>query len=188
MVVLENRLEELVFRKCLLDRLGRYGEKTPLLFSALCFGLFHMNLYQFFYATALGLVFGYVYLRSGRLRYPVFLHMIINFMGSVVAPWVLSCLDLEKLQAFSESTSPDPAVAMELLPGLLLYLGYLALLGTLFIAGLVLLIVFRKRVTFLPAAQELEPGKRFTVPYLNPGFILFFLVCAVMFVLALIPS
>lgn len=188
MVVLAPLLEELVFRKWILDRLGRYGEKTAILFSALCFGLFHMNLYQFFYATALGLIFGYVYLRTNRLRYSVLLHMIINFMGSVVAPWVLSTLDMEKFQAFSESSATDLSLLQEILPGLLVYMSYLALLAILFVTGLVLLILFRKRAVFLPAAQELEPGKRFTVPYLNPGFGLFFLVCAVMFVLALIPS
>ena len=57
--------------------------KADIVFSALMFGLFHMNLYQFFYAFLLGLVFGYVYLRTRRLRYTVFMHMSINAIGGV---------------------------------------------------------------------------------------------------------
>ena len=51
------------------------------------FGLFHLNLFQFFYAFGLGLMFGYVYMRTSQLRYSIVMHMIINFNGSVLAPW-----------------------------------------------------------------------------------------------------
>ena len=85
-VILAPLVEELVFRKQLLDRCAQYGEKTAMVFSALTFALFHMNLFQFFYAFGMGLIFAYVYLRTRRLRYPVLMHMIINFMGSVVPP------------------------------------------------------------------------------------------------------
>ena len=56
----------------------RYGEKTAIVFSALAFALFHMNLFQFFYAFGLGLIFGYVYTRTSRLRYSVLMHMLID--------------------------------------------------------------------------------------------------------------
>ena len=41
--------EELIFRKLLIDRIRRFGEWNAVLFSALAFGLFHMNLPQFCY-------------------------------------------------------------------------------------------------------------------------------------------
>lgn len=50
--------EEWLFRKQIISRLRRYGEKTAIVFSALAFALFHMNLFQFFYAFGLGLIFG----------------------------------------------------------------------------------------------------------------------------------
>lgn len=89
-VVLAPLVEEWMFRRQLIGRLRTYGERTALVFSALAFALFHMNLYQFFYAFGLGIVLGYAYLRTSRLRYSVAIHMIINANGAVVAPWVLS--------------------------------------------------------------------------------------------------
>ena len=49
-IIVAPVVEEYVFRKQLLDRCECYGEKTAMVFSALAFGLFHMNFYQFFYA------------------------------------------------------------------------------------------------------------------------------------------
>ena len=78
MVILAPVIEEYIFRKQLIDRMHIYGEKLAVVTSALMFGLFHGNLSQFFYAFALGLVFGYVYLKTGKLRYSIGLHMLIN--------------------------------------------------------------------------------------------------------------
>ena len=80
-VILAPVLEELVFRKQLLDRTRCYGEKAAAMLSAVTFGLLHMNLFQFFYALGLGLIFAYVYTRTRSLRYPVIMHMIINAIG-----------------------------------------------------------------------------------------------------------
>lgn len=49
-VIVAPMLEELMFRKQIIDRCGKYGEKTAILFSATMFALFHMNLFQCFYA------------------------------------------------------------------------------------------------------------------------------------------
>ena len=59
--------EELLFRRLLLERLRPYGDRFAILTSALCFGLFHGNLNQFFYTFAVGALFAYVVLRTGCL-------------------------------------------------------------------------------------------------------------------------
>lgn len=69
LVILAPIVEEFLFRRQLIDRTVRFGEKSSIVFSAFSFALFHMNLYQFFYAFGLGLLFGYVYTRTRRLRY-----------------------------------------------------------------------------------------------------------------------
>ena len=97
LVILAPVIEEYIFRKQIIDRVKKYGEKTAFFLSAFAFAMFHMSLYQFFYAFGLGLIFAYVYIRTGRLRYSVALHIIINFVGSVVAPWLASKVDLVKL-------------------------------------------------------------------------------------------
>ena len=74
-------MEELIFRKLLLDRLRPFGDRCAILVSAVAFGLFHMNLYQLFYATALGLVFAGVVVKTGRIWHTIALHAIVN-LGS----------------------------------------------------------------------------------------------------------
>lgn len=183
-VLIAPFMEEYIFRKQIIDRLGKYGEKTAILFSALTFGLFHMNLFQFFYAFGLGLIFAYVYTRTRLLRYPVIMHMIINFMGSVIAPLLLRVLDLETLSAL-ESGQTDLTLLLQILPGLLLYLAYsLVLMGSV-IGGFVLLMIRWKKREFSPAAQELPEGTERKTVYRNWGMILFIVFCSLMIVISL---
>lgn len=79
-------VEELIFRKILLDKLRRYGDVPAILLTGLAFGFFHMNLSQFFYAAALGFIFAYVTIRTNTVRYSILLHCMINFIGSAMAP------------------------------------------------------------------------------------------------------
>ena len=77
-------LEEYLCRKVLLDRINQYGQGISVLVSGLIFGLIHGNFYQFFYAFGLGAIFAYIYVKTGKWKYPVVFHILINFMGSVV--------------------------------------------------------------------------------------------------------
>lgn len=187
MVILAPFLEELVFRKVLLDRVGKYGERVAVLFSGLLFGLFHGNLFQFFYAFFLGCLLAVIYLRTGKLRYPVLLHAIINFQGSVIAPWVLSMADLEALDALM--LNPDfPAPLSQLtqiLPGLLAYFGYAMVIMGLNIAGTVVLILRLIRFRWRSTEQELPKGVRFRTVYLNAGVIILTVLCLGMCALSL---
>ncbi len=79
-------IEELIFRKLLLDKVRRFGELPAILITGIAFGLFHMNLSQFFYAAVLGFIFAYVALKTNTIRYSILLHMMINFISSVMAP------------------------------------------------------------------------------------------------------
>ncbi len=176
MAVAAPLVEEYVFRKQLIDRMSPYGEKLAVVTSALVFGLFHGNLSQFIYATALGLIFGYVYLKTGRLRYTAALHMLVNFMGSVIAPAVLEMADLE---AIANMETMDTTALASLLPFLLFVLAVLVLSVT----GLVLFCVNVRCVTFDPAPKELPRGRRLRSAFLNPGMIVFTLLCIVSVVL-----
>lgn len=182
MVVLAPLFEEYVFRKLLIDRCAKYGEKTAVVFSGVVFGLFHMSLYQFFYAFALGMIFAYVYLKTRRLRYCVALHMVVNFIGSVLSVWVISQGDPEALSNLSLQTlSSGPE------PGVLLYLGYSLLLMIAFVAGLVLLVLNRKQVKFSSAEEELPKEGRLKVIYGNAGMIVFIILCVICIAISMIP-
>ena len=71
--------EELLFRRLLLRRLRPYGERFALVASALCFGLFHGNLNQFFYAFLL--VLAELALSTGCLWQAVLLHALVNLFS-----------------------------------------------------------------------------------------------------------
>lgn len=188
MVILAPVLEEYVCRKQLIDRTRQYGEKTAVLLSALTFGLLHQNLFQFFYAFGLGLVFAYIYTRTGRLRYSVLLHGIINFMGSVLAPLILSMLDLEALQSMDPNAPAEELAALyaQMLPGLMVYLAYFLLLMGTSIAGLVLLIVRCRRLIWKEAEAQLPKGTAAKTVYLNVGMVLYILLCVFSIVLSLL--
>jgi len=186
-VVMAPVIEEYIFRKQIIDRLGKYGEKTAIYFSALTFGLFHMNLFQFFYAFGLGLIFAYVYTRTRKLYYPVIMHMIINFMGSVIAPMLLNMLDLEALEAL-EAGEATTEQLLGALPGMMAYMGYVGLLLISVVAGLVLLIVRWKKRQFFSASQELPEGTARKIAYRNVGTVLFAVLCLVMIIISLISG
>lgn len=188
MVVLAPLFEEWFFRKQIIDRSARYGEKTAILFSAVVFALFHQNLYQYFYAFGLGLLFAYVYIRTRRLRYSVLLHMTVNFLGSVVAPLVLSTVDMDEWKRLSSGALPDEQTVTALLPGVGLLGLYVLLLIGLSIAGLVLLITHARRLMFLPAEEELPKKGRFLTVYGGIGTVLFVLLCAFLSIAALAAS
>ena len=168
MVILAPVIEEFIFRKLLIDRMHIYGEKLAVFTSALMFGLFHGNLTQLIYAFALGLVFGYVYLKSGKLRYSIGLHMLINFLGSVAGPGLVA-----KVSTLAEPEALDTA-AMVWMVVFVVYL--LAIIG-LSIAGLLLLCVNQRKVTYNRAELELPKGSRFRTVYLNAGMLLLVLSC-----------
>ena len=99
-------LEEIFYRKLVIDRLRDFGDLPAILISALLFGLLHGNIPQFIYATLMGLVFGYIYLYTGRLRYTVALHMAINLVGGVYTAEILKRLDLNAIAESGDISLP----------------------------------------------------------------------------------
>lgn len=78
-------IEEYIFRFKLLNRLRAFGDKAAITYTALMFGLMHGNLTQFLYATAIGMVLGYVAVKTGRMRYNCLLHILINCCSLILA-------------------------------------------------------------------------------------------------------
>lgn len=169
-VLLAPIIEEWFFRKQIISRLRVFGEKSAIIFSALAFALFHVNVYQFFYAFALGLMFGYVYTRTSCLRYSIVMHIIINANGSIIAPWVINRVDLQALAAVESGeaslTANDMIVSL-----------YSVCLIVLFFVGLALLIAKRKSFEFYETPQQLPVHTRFRATYCNLGVATFIIVC-----------
>lgn len=80
--------EELVFRAGLHRLTAGLGAKVYVVVSAVCFALFHGNLYQIFYAFALGVLLACLYLRTGKIVLCMAVHFCINLVGTVAAMYL----------------------------------------------------------------------------------------------------
>lgn len=169
-------MEELLFRKMIIDRTAHYGEGMSVVFSGLLFGLFHGNLVQFSYAFFIGVCFGFVYLKTRNILYPILMHVGINFLGSFVGMYILEKSGYLQL---AESLTGDVTEAQllaamtENLPGLVIYVAYICFIFSLVLLGIVLFFVNRKKITFRPGRTVIEKGYRFQTMVLNPGVLAF---------------
>lgn len=76
--------EELLFRKALITASRKFGTIFAVVFSALLFGFIHMNLGQFIFAFLIGLVFGWIYVRTDNIKIPMILHLINNGFACLI--------------------------------------------------------------------------------------------------------
>ena len=188
MVLCAPILEEYVFRKLIIDRTLRFGQGVAILVSGLMFGLFHGNISQFVYATALGLFFGFIYVKTGNLKYSIGLHMFINFFGAVVSVLVLKGIHYEEFLLVSESGDAQTLMGfvMNHLVGFMAYMLYLGFIVVMVIAGVVLFIVYRKRLVPAPGEVSIPKGKRFSVIFLNFGMAVYCLFWIAMMVVQIL--
>ena len=177
-VILGPMLEELAFRKLLIDRLWFLSKKHTIFLSGFMFALFHTNLYQFFYAFLVGVIFAYIYTITGRIRYTIMLHMIINFVHGIVPVILIKMMDVDKLAriaVLSPESEEARKLAFELIksPGFLLFILYLLVLLGFVITGLVLFIKNVKRMRVDDSMSPLQGTGSVSVVYKNMGMILF---------------
>ena len=159
-------MEELLFRKLLLDRVSVFGDRTAILLSGVVFGLAHGNFYQFFYAFGLGSIFAWVYLRTRRIRFSILLHVMINFCGSILPMQLLHMM------------RDYPVIGAHLL------LGQTMLMMAAAICGVILLICQRRDWILLPGSCPIPAGKWFGTVFANKGILVFFLVSLLFFFMA----
>ena len=163
-VIIGPILEELIFRKLMIDRIRNYGEKTAIIFSAVCFGLFHGNLTQFLYAGCVGLFLGYVYAKTGKVWHTMIMHMLMNASSSVI---LLLIPVLENLHSDGAVISIVALVIM------------LIVLGIMGISGFILLFrwIKGKKFEFDESMPECIPqGEVLKTVCLNPGVLILFAV------------
>ena len=169
-------LEELLFRKWIIDRTARFGEGISVVVSGIMFGLFHGNLGQTMYATAIGMLFAYIYVKTRNIRYSIILHMCLNFLGGFLSSLLLRASGyMEMLQLANGNISPRQIMALFMdhwLGLVLLFLYAFCLLGFV-IAGVVLFIVNRHKFTFCQGEVSIPKGQFFSTAFLNVGMLLF---------------
>ena len=162
--ILAPIFEELIFRKLLIDHLLPRGKFFAIFVSALSFGLFHGNFNQFFFATFLGLVFGYVYVKTGKIYYSMGFHFIINMTTTAVVTLITSKYDLNSSEG-------------------IMFLGlYVMYFLVMAVAGAVVFFARIKKITLVEESEEVTRGGSFKAAFTSPGLWAFYAVCIFMFV------
>lgn len=184
MVICAPFMEEYVFRKLIVERTVKYGQGVAVVLSGLMFGLFHGNLNQFVYAFALGCFLAFLYVKTGKLKITIALHMMINFMGSVVSLKLMDMIDLERYMEIASDGMNSEALSFleDNLQGVICYMLFaLFVLGTI-LAGLILFIVSlaTKKITFAQGQVVIPRGKRFSTVILNLGMLIYCIFWIVM--------
>ena len=162
LVILAPIFEEIFYRKLIYDRIRVFGELPAILLCGILFGLIHGNFYQFFYAAAVGILFCYVYAKTGNLLYTIGLHALFNFSGTVLTEW------LDRLLA--DEASPLFTAGMVALCGL----------GLLWVLSLVLAVLYwireRKKILFDDAEEQLNGDRWAEAFFTSPVTWIFLLV------------
>ena len=173
-------IEEIMFRKLFIDRLTPYGEVIAILFPSLVFGLFHCNLYQFFYAFLLGVIFSYVYLRTGKIIYSTILHIFINVFFGILPSAIFANLDLDEFIEIALSGNiPEEYIMANLVPliGLIVYefisYGFI-------IAGLVFFIRNLRHTVLSKGSVKFPKGVAAEVIFFNISAIILITVCLIL--------
>ncbi len=76
--VLPAILEEILFRKVMLDGAKKYGTLFAIFFTSIMFGFMHMNIPQAVNAILIGILFSYLVIKTGSLIPAMLLHFINN--------------------------------------------------------------------------------------------------------------
>ena len=165
-------MEELLFRKFIIDRIRPYGEILAVLFSGITFGMFHGNFYQFFYACAIGIVLAFIYIRTKNILHPILLHCAFNS---------LSVLGQAFLKASEDKGLPQ--IINYLFTGLYYLLSIGMLVMT--VLGIIKFIKSIKKIYFIKNIYQIPRNKAFLYSAINVGMILFIIITLVEFAMSI---
>ena len=165
--VLGPIFEELIFRKKLIDHSIKYGEGIAIILSGLMFGLFHTSVKQLFYTTGMGMLSAYVYIKTGKIRYSIILHMINNITTSVLLLEIAK--RLERSDIFENSNAANLSFESVLCLTLLIIIVVLAIFSVCYvIKSFKSFFKTAKKYDFIGAAHSMLS---------SPGIWFYFILC-----------
>ena len=189
-IIIGPIFEELIFRKIIFDRISRFGTKTAIIVTAVAFGLFHGNLYQLFYATALGLVLGFIYAKTRNVLYPILMHMIINCLGTL--PVLLLSESFEAVQEFLTKYMSGESFDIAVYYGdILIYGAYSFIINAMVISGIIMFAVYLKNKKLnVPDICDFKIPKGYasSVTLANAGAIIFLVLAGLTIITNLVPA
>jgi len=176
-------VEELIFRKLLIDRSIKYGEFFSIMLSGVLFGLFHGNFQQLFFASLAGFLFAYIYIRTGRIRYTIFLHMLMNLTTSIFTVSIYM-----KALPFVSDIEAGSDISNEGYLYIFLLLIWMMFLFAVAVTGIVLLCLRWKRFKIYKAPNELSRSKIIGKTLAAPLMLSVVILCLAEFATTYLPD
>ena len=154
-------MEEVVFRNLTYKKASGFGKTPYIIWSAVMFGLFHLNFGQSIYAAVLGVVLAIVMLKTGSLKTVALIHMLINFSGGI------------GIGSVALSTNNE-----------IIIIAYTVFVYVLMAVGVVCgVILLRKKALSVEECALPEKTVKTRVAFLNVGTILFVAACVAIIIL-----
>ncbi|CAK7083621.1 type II CAAX prenyl endopeptidase Rce1 family protein [Tissierella carlieri] len=159
--------EEIMFRGTIMNAYEDIGKKKAILFSAILFGLFHLNLQNFAGPTFLGLIFGIIVYKTNSIYSSILGHTLNNGLAMTIGYFGMK----------AQSQAIDvPAYEIPYQTQMLILLAVLSIFA---ICSLIILIKLIKR---LPKGEEgiqqdIQPRETNTLHYIPIiGIIILFII------------
>lgn len=168
--------EELWFRGLIMESLRPYGNGFAIFISAILFGATHGNFAQFFYATVLGIILGYLAISTNSIVTTTIMHAMVNSIAGVMTLLVTNPEVQEYVLNVGKTENkhiPTPVM---------LYNAWLTLVVILLIVGVVMAIfklVKIKRYTVPKVQTELSAPRRWGI-FLSRATVIVTLVLTVL--------
>jgi membrane protease YdiL (CAAX protease family) len=183
--ILTPIMEELIFRRFLLGRLRPLGEGFAILLSSAIFAVFHMNFTQIFFTFFCGLVWGYVYCRSGRFWHVCFLHIAYNTLYGLLLPYLTEWSKTAMGQISSVGGKLMPEDVLPYIGNLLIVMAWgllLAVITALAVLGVIALSRTLPRLKVDGGEFSLTRKEKLRAVFTASGFIAMLLVGAIFLV------
>lgn len=160
LAVLAPLFEEFWFRGLVIESLRPYGNGFAIFVSALLFGMTHANLAQFFYATALGIFLGYIYISTRSLVTTTVMHAMFNSLSGVFL--LLSAFPSVQEYLIALADGEEGTVT----PAVVLCMLWMGLIVVLLIVGIIMAIckfIKIKKYRVPKVQTEISTGKRWGI-------------------------
>lgn len=146
LAIIAPLFEEFWFRGIFMQSLRRYGNGVAIMISAILFGLTHGNFQQIFYATAVGIVLGYIATVTDSIITSTILHAMLNSVAGILMLFMVDPSVSDAMTSAMAGTQP------EITPLVAAFAVYMVLVMVLLIVGIVM------------AIYKLAKIKRYKVP------------------------
>ena len=191
--------EEFFFRKMLAGGIADRGGALAVFFSAAVYALSRQDAEQIPTSFALGLVLGAAYIVSKKLWVPIAVHAVVNlfwvFLPSMISSFAVDAEGVAELNELAELIASSGVgdaelitrageLAVRFLPYILLSGLLSAVTMGLVVAGIVLMIVRRGKLSLPAGTRPVSRSEIGDTVFLSPGVVIFFLAGTVLTVLS----